>query len=140
MAVNSTLHTNVYLQPLQKEVRSRYVLFKDLDEFYPISGLLLESDPEWVMREQWDYVVSVRFDGVDSLRGQLAVNGTQIFDSYTTGTGTNRTTTAWGKVSAGSSANMYQGVRKYSLHLRLTGTGSVRINGPLIVEWVRVRK
>lgn len=140
MAVNSSLITNLYLQPVHKVTRTKNVLFKDLNEVYSITGLLYATDPEWVLRPQWDYVVSVTFDGKDNNRGQLFVNGTQIFDSHTTGSGTNRVTTAWGKVSDSGTTSMVQGSMMYYSRFILTGTGNVRINGPLTVEWIRVRK
>lgn len=140
MAVNSVLETNLYRQYLNTASRTRNVLFKDLNETYTISSQLSASDPEWLLRGQWDYLVSVTFDGKDNNRGQLYINNTEIFDSYTTGNGTNRVTTAWGKVSASSMASPVGGALVYTLFLQLTGAGNVRINGPLTVQWVRVRK
>lgn len=76
------------------------------------------------------YFVAFRFNGSDNLRGQIYVNQTKIFDSYTTGTGTNRVTTGYGIV-----ASIEGGRFSY---LNLTGAGDARIRGIMDIYYIKV--
>lgn len=77
-----------------------------------------------------DYLFFFEFPGGNSNRGQIQVNGTEIFDSYTTGSGTNRLTAGWGQVTSVA----HSGGSKFLI----TGSGSARVTDQIYVKWVRL--
>lgn len=150
MAMIADFHQNLYMQPLVTTNFTVNTTFANLRHSVsalrnhlgnPVSFPTTSTDPLFLDRKNWKYLVSVEFEGKDSNRGQLYVNDVRIFDSYTTGSGTNRVTTAWGfappvDTVVGTNSNG----PLIATALLLTGSGNVKINGTLKFDYVRIRK
>lgn len=150
MVMYADFHQHLFMQPLVTTNVTLDTKFTNLNTRVHVlrdhlgnvkSYLQTSTDPLFLDRKNWNYLVSIQFDGYDSNSGKLYVNNVQIFDSYATGRGTNRVTTAWGVVPpvdvvTGSTAD---GPR-LTTALNLTGSGNIRIKGTLKIDYVRIRK
>lgn len=77
------------------------------------------------------YLVAFEFDAGNNSRGQMSLNGTRFFDSYSAGSGDNRVTAGWGVVETRAGGTQ-------TSEIVLNGSGSMRISKNFTVYYVRL--
>lgn len=131
MAISTRVHAGSPLGPVYikiPETDSRIVNNIKNKRFNEINFDILIPD----VTVTGEYVFVMKFSAKNNDRGQFSVNGRQIFDSETHGSGGFRITTVWGKVPASYNAS---GIAKFTLK----GSGSTWVGDDTTIEFARVR-